>query len=189
MDELPELSSKAQLLLSGLLAAADWIASNTEYFPLIGVDDTGDENYYPQRVEQAWEKIGFPEIWIPKRKSYSYTDFNDVFGFFPKEAQKAMLDIVAGTEKTGLFILEAPMGYGKTEAALAAAELLASKALKKGIFFGLPTQATANGIFPRIMNWAEKQSEEFYHSIQLKHGNSALNKTFTKIQKGIPEEE
>ncbi|MBR6384918.1 MAG: CRISPR-associated helicase Cas3' [Ruminococcus sp.] len=189
MDELPELSSKAQLLLSGLLAAADWIASNTEYFPLISVDDTGDENYYPQRVEQAWEKIGFPEIWIPEKKSYSDADFNDVFGFFPKEAQKAMLDIVAGTEKTGLFILEAPMGYGKTEAALAAAELLASKALKKGIFFGLPTQATANGIFPRIMNWAEKQSEEFYHSIQLKHGNSALNKTFTKIQKGIPEEE
>lgn len=59
----------------------------------------------------------------------------------------------------------------------------------KRYVFGLPTQATANGIFPRMMQWGEKQSQNFYHSIQLKHGSSALNTCFQKIQRGIPEQE
>ena len=103
--------------------------------------------------------------------------------------QRNILDIVGKSENPGLFILEAPMGEGKTEAALASAEILAAKLHKKGVFFGLPTQATANGIFPRIQQWAEKQSDEDYHSIQLKHGSSALNETFQKIQRGIPGDE
>ena len=81
------------------------------------------------------------------------------------------------------------MGCGKTEAALAGTEILAAKCRKNGMFFGLPTQATANGIFPRMMQWGEKQSQNFYHSIQLKHGSSALNTCFQKIQRGIPEQE
>ncbi len=189
VSDLPMLSSQAQVLLSGLLITADWIASNTEYFPLISVDSIGEEKYYPDRIEKAWEKIEFPEMWTSLRNSYSDNSFKENFGFIPRETQKAMLDIVVKAKNPGIFILEAPMGIGKTEAALAAAELLASKNGKNGLFFGLPTQATANGIFPRIMGWAEKQSEEFYHSIQLKHGNAALNNVFRNIQKGIPEEE
>mgnify|MGYP007002739439 CR=1 FL=1 len=53
------------------------------------------------------------------------------------------------------------MGCGKTETSLAASEILTSKCGKNGVVFGLPTQATANGIFPRILSWAEKQSTEF----------------------------
>lgn len=188
IDELPEISSNAQMILTGLLIMADWIASNTEYFPLISVDDTGDESYYTSRVENAWEKISFPEMWSSLKQEYSDFDFRDTFGFIPRSTQKAMLDIVAETQNPGLFILEAPMGCGKTEAALAASELLAAKLKKKGVFFGLPTQATANGLFPRVINWAEKQSEEFYHSVNLKHGGAELNKIFKSIQKGIPEE-
>lgn len=40
-----------------------------------------------------------------------------------------------------------------------------------------------------MMQWGEKQSQNFYHSIQLKHGSSALNTCFQKIQRGIPEQE
>ena len=189
INDIPIVSSQAQLLLSGLLITADWIASNTNYFPLISVDDTGDEAIYPRRVDEAWEEIGFPEMWKSAKKSYNDNSFKDSFGFIPRETQRAMLDIVSASEKPGIFILEAPMGCGKTEVALASAELMAAKGKKNGLFFGLPTQATANGLFPRVKNWAEKQSADFYHSISLKHGSAALNKAFSNIQKGIPNEE
>lgn len=189
ISDMPIVSSQAQILLSGLLITADWIASNTNYFPLISVDDTGDEAIYPRRIDEAWKEIVFPEMWKSSKTCYSDNSFKDSFGFLPRETQRAMLDIVSASEKPGIFILEAPMGCGKTEVALASAELMAAKEKKNGLFFGLPTQATANGLFPRVKNWAEKQSTDFYHSISLKHGSAALNKVFSNIQKGIPNEE
>ena len=55
--ELPALTIPAELLLTGLLTMADWIASNTTYFPLVPVEETGDETDYPARVECAWERL------------------------------------------------------------------------------------------------------------------------------------
>ena len=189
LEELPELNSAAQMIICGLIIAADWIASNTEYFPLIDIENEGENIRYNKRIESAWENIDFPEMWKSIREEYSDEDFRSLFGFNPSNTQREILDIVEKSENAGLYILEAPMGCGKTEAALSSAELLAAKFGKNGLFFGMPTQATANGIFPRVKNWAEKQSLEFFHSIQLKHGSSALNKAFMKIQKGIPNEE
>ena len=78
------------------------------------------------------------------------------------------------------------MGVGKTEAALAAAEVFAGKCGSGGLFFGLPTQATANGIFPRIRTWAEEQvavqgeSKEKL-SIRLAHGKEELNQDYADL--------
>ena len=189
IDDLKNISAEAQMILSGLLITADWIASDTEHFPLISVDDVGEESMYPNRVDEAWSNLCLPEMWKSHRTSYSDTEFEDTFKFIPSTVQRQVIDTVMEESEPGLLILEAPMGCGKTEAALSSAEILAEKHNKNGLFFGMPTQATANGIFPRIMNWAEKQSEDFYHSIYLKHGSSELNKTFQNIQKGIPDEE
>ena len=189
VDDLPVINSQAQMLISGLLITADWIASNNRYFPLLEVDDDGENVNSEERSRIAWENIGFTERWNSDRNTYNENDFKTTFGFLPRAVQKRMIEIVENTSKPGLFILEAPMGSGKTEAALACAELVAAKCKKSGLFFGMPTQATTNGIFPRIMDWAEKQSGEYYHSVVLKHGSSELNETFQKIQKGIPEDD
>lgn len=188
LKELSKINTNAQMILCALLIVADWIASNTEYFPLIDIEDTGEEICIESRVDFAWEKISFPEMWKSLRSEYSKEDFEKVFGFMPRVIQKEFLDIVEKSKSAGLYILEAPPGCGKTEAGLACSEVLVPKCGKNGLFFGLPTQATANAIFPRIMDWAEKQSGEFYHSIQLKHGNADLNDVFAKIQRGIPNE-
>ena len=43
VDELPQLTIPAEILLTGLLIMADWVASNTRYFPLIPVEEVGSD--------------------------------------------------------------------------------------------------------------------------------------------------
>lgn len=187
VQELPELSVQAQILLNGLLIMADWIASNTAFFPLIPIEETAMDISMPQRIQRAVALIAFPHTWESVQTLYSFGHFRDGFGFSPNSVQDTFLKTVSSCETPGLFILEAPMGCGKTEAALAAAEILAAKCKKNGIFFGLPSQATANGIFPRLIEWTERQSDEEYHSIRLVHGASALNERFMQIRRSIPD--
>ena len=77
------------------------------------------------------------------------------------------------------------MGLGKTEAALVAVEQLARKTNRSGMFFGLPTQATSNGIFPRIRGWLERicTSEDDKLGLRLLHGKAALNRDFDELRK------
>ena len=63
------------MILSGLLITADWIASNTEYFPLINVDEIGDERLYQTRIDDALEKLCFPEMWKPENTDLNNSEF------------------------------------------------------------------------------------------------------------------
>ena len=71
---------------------------------------------------------------------------------------------------------------GQTEAAWSSAELLSMKRKASGMFFGLPTQATSDGIFDRIKDWLERLDDE-KKSLQLIHGKSALNDSYTSLPK------
>lgn len=51
----------AQMVLTGLLIMADWIASNTAYFQLISVEDSGNPAVYPERADIAWETLRLPK--------------------------------------------------------------------------------------------------------------------------------
>lgn len=190
ISALPQLSHRAQVLLTGLLIMADWLASNTEYFPLMYWEDEDAEGVSSHiRAQNAWEYIDFTAMWRSCRMQFPDAEFEKCFNFPPRSVQQAVIRSAEAAHQPGIMILEAPMGCGKTEAALAAAEIMAAKLHRNGLFFGLPTQATANGIFPRIMDWCEQQSVDEYHSIQLRHGGAALNERFQQIQRGIPDEE
>lgn len=184
LDELPDIDVPVQMILSGLLMMADWIASNVQYAPLISLDDTGEGLNYPERIEQIWSHINFPDQWMPACWFMDDTLFKEKFGFIPNEMQRQMLKAAEEASNPGIYILEAQMGLGKTEAALSAAEILASKWQCEGIFFGLPTQATANGIFPRLKLWAEGQSEAVLLSIRLAHGMAMLQEGYRELFKG-----
>ena len=190
VEELPMLSVPAEILLTGLLIMADWIASNPQYFPLIPVEELGSECLYPVRVERAWQKFAPTFPWSVQGPASNPEMFRERFGFLPNEVQQAMLNAANETQTPGIFILEAQMGVGKTEAALAAAEVLAQRCGEGGIFFGLPTQATANGIFDRLLSWAQKQSDGLEHSIRLAHGMAEMNADYLKLQQeAVPVED
>lgn len=184
ITELPQLTTSAQLLFTGLLTMADWIASNTQYFPLLPIEEQGGDALYPARSEEAWRKLNLSAPWESEYVSMDEETFKGEFKFPPNAIQRSVLDAVQTAEKPGLLILEAQMGIGKTEAALAAAQILAKRRGSGGIFFGLPTQATANGIFDRLEAWAETQSEDTAHSIRLAHGMAMLNEDYRALFDG-----
>lgn len=183
-SELPAIDVKSQVLLAGLLIMADWIASNTAYFPLIDCEETMRALHYPDRVERAWEKLNLPDPWSPCCFYMDCEEFAERFSFEPNAVQRAVTEAAEEAVSPGIFILEAQMGAGKTEAALGAAEILASKTGCGGLFFGLPTQATANGIFGRLLAWAEGQSEGVSLGIRLAHGMAELNDDYRALFRG-----
>lgn len=185
LQDLPAVGLPAQVLLTGLLITADWIASNTDYFPLLDMDDSGRGIDMAERARRGWAAAGLPGPWESGAYVVDAAVFEERFGFAPNPVQQGLLDVVrAEIVQPGLLILEAQMGCGKTEAALAAAEMYAQRAQSGGIFFGLPTQATSDGIFGRIRNWAERQAEGTSYTIRLAHGMAAFNDKFQSLSRG-----
>ena len=187
LSDLPDMAVPAQVVISGMLVTADWIASNTTYFPLISADNKGEFGDYPKRIENAWTTIGFPNMWESKAR-FGLDDeaFKERFGFLPNPTQADIISTATDAESSGIYIIEAPMGLGKTEAALALSEILAARAGAGGMFFGMPTQATSNGIFPRLEKWAGglAEDEQTLLAIKLAHGNAALNEDYRELFTG-----
>lgn len=177
-SDIPCLSFKGQMLLCGLLSEADWIASNQIIFPTIMIDDIDRFKYCENRYRAAFDKLNLPEYWYVNPISDYSVFFKTRFGFEPNSLQKETIRISRGSDSPGIMIIEAQMGLGKTEAALAAAEIIASKTQSGGLFFGLPTQATSNGIFKRLAEWADSASEDGIHTIRLTHSDAELNETY-----------
>lgn len=185
LDDLPDLTIEAQVILSGLLIVADWIASNTTYFPLISIDDTGREEVYPERVNNGFRQLSLPGGWRSGIVQIDDDLFQKRFGFPQNSVQKTMIQTVENCHRPGIFILEAQMGVGKTEASLAASEILASQCESGGIFFGLPTQATSNGLFGRLYKWGESVSTDTVSAIKLAHGAAELNEEYENIKEKV----
>ena len=191
VNDIPKLTEVGQILMTGLLIMSDWISSNDTYFPLLSVSEEGDEGYYPQRIEKAIGKLNLLKPWKSTTSCMGESVFKEYFGFLPRPVQKDFIQTIRelssiDTQKPGIFILEAPMGMGKTEAALAGAQLLANRTLAGGIFFGLPTQATANGIVERLIPWARKQAQDetVGLSIRLAHAMANFDPQYRKMLEG-----
>lgn len=182
VEEVPKLSPEAQVLLSGLLIVADWIASNVYYFPLIDCDSDGIDIEYSERINFAFNKLNFPDKWQSNTFYMDSDIFQEKFGFMPNDVQSQFLNIVNNVEEPGVYIIESTMGSGKTEAALAGTDVLSNRFNEDGIFWGMPTQVTSNGLFPRLLQWAETESKDedegLVHSIRLAHGAAKFNQQY-----------
>ncbi|WMC93085.1 CRISPR-associated helicase Cas3' [Kineothrix sp. MB12-C1] len=183
VDALPKIEQPAQVLLQGLLIMADWIASNEEYFPLFPIDKE-EEEFQEERLEYGWERWTKTYPWIAECDGSVEEQYSKRFQFHPREIQRAFSESIDKAQTPGIIILEAPMGIGKTEAALLGVEQLAEKGKCSGMFFGLPTQATSDSIFQRIEEWIEKIANETgdNKSIQLVHGKAQFNETFQNLK-------
>lgn len=155
-----EIASPPQArLLAGLTSVSDWIGSG-EFFedPSLPWQDN---------IEKALDSAGF----IPPTVRPDLS-FEAVFGFTPRPAQQQLIEQVAGA---GAYVLEAPMGLGKTEAALYAAYRLLDAGQASGIYFALPTQLTSNKIFTRFNAFLDQVlAPDCRHRSLLLHANAWL---------------
>ena len=80
---------------------------------------------------------------------------------------------IATITSPGVYVIEAPMGTGKTEAALGAAYQLMAAKKARGIYFALPTQATSNRMHQRMAEFVRRIAPATVAS-RIIHGNSWL---------------
>ncbi len=175
--ELPEPSMTGQVLLSGLTIMADWIASNEALFPHIGLADNPDGVNLGSRHNAAWTTLDLPYPWVAGNAWMSSKLYVERFPFIhqPNLLQELATQTLESIDKPGIIIIEAPMGKGKTEAALACAEIAAYKQNCGGLFFALPTQATTDGMFARLLDWVDCLEDDCAHAIKLFHGKAQFN--------------
>jgi CRISPR-associated endonuclease/helicase Cas3 len=157
---------------AGLVAVADWIGSDEHFF-------SSAVEYPPLKPEQrrgrcasAAGAIGLDQV--PAVREAIFADL-----FPPMQCPNALQQCAAEhCRQPGLWILEAPMGYGKTEAALLAAGQSIAEGHARGLYFALPTQTTSNRIYERVEKWLENLLQRGA-ALRLAHGASWLEEKQT----------
>lgn len=156
--------------LAGLTSVADWIGSDENFFSSEPDAVTEDSAASARRAVAA--------IGLAAPKVTSGLSFHELFHdsaspdvpFTPNDMQLRAMSTITGP---GVYVIEGPMGTGKTEAALAAAYQLLAERKAAGIYFALPTQATSNRMHLRMAQFVRRIAPAAAGS-RLIHSNSWL---------------
>ena len=169
--------------LSGLVTLADWVGSDSDYFSFESVD-TRLENYWDWALTQADKAVAGKGLLAQSPESRpSYASFAPQAAARPRPMQK-LAEEMPLADGAQFFILEDTTGAGKTEAAIMLAARMMAAGKGEGLYFALPTMATANAMYGRLAVTYQKlfetsASEDL--SLVLAHGKSHLSEAFRTI--------
>ncbi len=164
--------------LAGFTVLCDWLGSNRDYFPFI---DTAQplETYWELAQGRAESAILATEL-LPANIAKAMS-LKALFAWesntpTPLQAHCEQLELREGPQ---LFILEDVTGAGKTEAAVMLAHRLMAAGNAQGIYFGLPTMATANAMYDRMAKVYQRLFQgDAKPSLVLAHGARDLSAHF-----------
>ncbi|RZS52992.1 CRISPR-associated helicase Cas3' [Sphaerotilus mobilis] len=193
---LPEVADVAADLdlsslnwLAGLTSVADWIGSNTVWFPHRLRHETceGHHACALQLADQALDQIGWPRQ--RPLLTETHADVADLIarmtglaGIQPRPLQQAADELLKFCAAPALLIVEAPMGEGKTELAFLAHLRLQAQLGHRGLYIGLPTQATGNAMFQRALRFLHAFQDGMPLDLQLAHGGAALSDQVVELR-------
>jgi len=142
IDATPALQQR----FAGLVMLADWIGSDTRFFPYRQNDEEDRPALARSGAERALRAIGLatPE---PRRLK----PFEAVFPFTPTPLQAALAGQVVPDEENRLLLAESDTGSGKTEAALGWFFRLYAERRVDGLYFALPTRVAARELYDRVL--------------------------------------
>ncbi|MDR1394054.1 MAG: CRISPR-associated helicase Cas3' [Bifidobacteriaceae bacterium] len=167
-----------QLVISGLIILADWIASSSSCAPKAVELSQVRMSEARLRATAAWESFKLRGGWdlsAPRPPDIMRARFHQA----ARPVQQVLIEAAQEMPRPGLIIVEAPMGEGKTEAALAAAEVLAHRFGLDGLFIGMPTQATSDPMFSRVLEWTHSLGCEV--PVALSHGRARFNRQWREL--------
>lgn len=147
----PEKQGAASALLLGLMILSDWIASGQRFADAENWIDSEDAiNRITERTEDFLSRSGLQPCQVTWPES-----FCGLWPFIPPDGRRPLqIETEAlfrsQNAKPLLVLLEAPMGEGKTEVGVYAAIQMAHQWGKDGLYFALPTAATANQMIGRV---------------------------------------
>ena len=167
--------------MAGFCAVCDWLGSMT-------VNSRGEERFtyttafmepaeYLQRLQSIARRV-LEESGL-LAKSVTTGGMKQLFPQF-EQARGVQVLVDALPVTTGLTLIEAPTGSGKTEAALALAARLLAAGEAESIIFALPTQATADAMLDRIVEVAGRLFDN--PDVVLAHGKSRFNPQFIDLK-------
>ena len=156
---------------AGLISVADWTGSDEFHFLQ---EAKWDIDQRRKRATAALRSNGWKRITVSESLS-----FLDLFpGLTANNLQDATINAVS---RPGVYVIEGPMGFGKTEAALAAAYQLMATGQASGIYFGLPTQITSNRIHDRVQPFVNRICRHM-EPVRLAHSASWLVDTMQPLR-------
>ncbi|GAA0986095.1 CRISPR-associated helicase/endonuclease Cas3 [Acrocarpospora macrocephala] len=180
----PTVSAAGGALACGLVILADWLASQ-EAFLLAqlqaGMPESGDVDSLKAHLERS--RTTAPSLLREAglgRLRFAAGGFSDDFPFEPNDLQRSVSERLPAliSEEPGLLLITAPMGEGKTEAALHAGRLMGEAASMPGYFIGLPTMATSDQMLQRVGDFRGRRIEGA-DSLTLLHSMAWLNTAYT----------
>jgi CRISPR-associated endonuclease/helicase Cas3 len=135
---------------AGLLMLADWLGSDTVFFPFSNGSTVDRMSFARPQAEEALRKVGFMVETLRSGARHGRDDFLTIFGFTPRKLQE-------NVRKPGArcVVLEAETGSGKTEAALWRFLHLFEAGEVDGMYFALPTRVAATHVFGRMLRFAD----------------------------------
>jgi len=183
-------SNTFAMMLAGFVSVADWIGSNATHFKFevtnIHNPPSVDAREYMSRAREkarlTLEYLGWRGSTKAHGEIITELDYGDLFAylppggepFTPNEMQHAVKTIADQITQPSLVILEAPMGKGKTEAAIYLAERQRTAGMSGGYYLALPTQATSNQMFSRVRRFLQHRFPNENINFQLLHGHASL---------------
>lgn len=158
--------------LPGLVSAADWIGSNSEWFPAEPRDLSISE-YMVLARSKARIAVTASGYGCAKVGSTRLFDF----ALRPMQLACAEIPLPVGPM---LAVIEEDTGAGKTEAAMLLAQRMLLEGKAQGIFMALPTMATSDAMFRRARDTVGRLFTTA-PSLTLAHGRSGLSEDYAGL--------
>lgn len=177
------------MLIAGLVSVADWIGSNNEFFAYMATDyehlpATTPAEYLmtaEANAEKALRHLG----WMGWRQPDRTHEFEQLFPAITlrRPLQDVVIEVAEKLAAPAIVIVEAPMGEGKTEAALYLSDRWGVAPGPRGFYIALPTQATSNQMFSRTCDFLGRRYSQDKVNVQLLHGHAALSAEFEELKR------